>query len=181
MARTPITLDLDRVPSPIGDVIVIADDAGLVAVEFAEHEDRMSRLLHIGYGKPDLRAKTDPHGAATRLKTYFAGDLAAVDALPVSVRGTAFQQRIWMMLRTIAAGTTTTYGTLAARLGKPQACRAVGHANGHNPVSIVVPCHRVIGSDGSLTGYGGGVERKRWLLEHEGARLEPLRKAPKTS
>jgi methylated-DNA-[protein]-cysteine S-methyltransferase len=181
MRRPPATLAVDRIASPIGAVIVIADAAGLVAVEFADAEARMQRLLERRYGKADLRPTDDPHGASTRLSAYFAGDLAGLDALPVSAAGTPFQQRIWALLRTIGVGTTTTYGALAARLGTPQASRAVGLANALNPVSIVVPCHRVIGSDASLTGYGGGLERKRWLLEHEGAALPVLRKAAATS
>ena len=112
----------------------------------------------------------DPFGARERLTAYFAGEIGAIDALPVDLRGTAFQRAVWTALRRIAPGTTITYSALAARAGRPAAVRAAGHANGRNPVSIVVPCHRVVGSDGSLTGYGGGLERKRWLLAHEGAR-----------
>ena len=101
------------------------------------------------------------------LEAFFAGRLQAIDAVAVHTGGTAFQRRVWAALRAIPAGTTTTYGRLAAALGQPTASRAVGLANGANPVVIVVPCHRVIGADGTLTGYGGGIERKRWLLDHE--------------
>src|SRR5208283_2077845 len=97
----------------------------------------------------------------------FAGDLRVLDLLPVETGGTAFQRQVWQSLREIPCGTTVSYGQLAERIGRPSAVRAVGLANGANPVAVVVPCHRVIGSNGSLTGYGGGIERKRWLLNHE--------------
>jgi methylated-DNA-[protein]-cysteine S-methyltransferase len=106
-----------------------------------------------------------------------AGDLLAIDRVPVRTGGTAFQREVWAALRTIPAGKTISYGMLAARLNRSKAVRAVGAANGANPVGVVVPCHRVIGADASLTGYGGGLERKRWLLEHEGVRLSELRPA----
>jgi methylated-DNA-[protein]-cysteine S-methyltransferase len=92
--------------------------------------------------------------------------------LPLVFEGTAFQKRVWNLLRDIPYGTTTSYGTLARRLGDPHATRAVGAANGQNPIPIIVPCHRVVGSRGELTGFGGGIDRKRWLLEHEGALLK---------
>ena len=103
------------------------------------------------------------------LQRYFAGELAAIDTLPVQTGGTAFQREVWRALREIPCGGTVSYAELAERIGRPTAVRAVGLANGSNPVGIVVPCHRVIGANGSLTGYGGGIERKRWLLEHEGS------------
>jgi len=105
------------------------------------------------------------------LDAYFAGDLTAIDDVPVATNGTPFQRTVWAALRRIPAGTTTSYGALAASIGYPSAMRAVGLANGANPVAIIVPCHRVIGADHSLTGYGGGLPRKRWLLEHEGFEL----------
>jgi methylated-DNA-[protein]-cysteine S-methyltransferase len=98
---------------------------------------------------------------------YFDGDLHAIDALPVATEGTVFQKSVWQALRTIPTGKTMSYGELAVKIGKPAAVRAVGLANGSNPIGVVVPCHRVIGANGSLTGYGGGLERKRWLLDHE--------------
>ena len=102
------------------------------------------------------------------LSRYFDGDLASLDEIDVELHGTAFQQRVWNALRTVTVGTTTSYAELARRVGAPAAVRAVGAANGANPVAVVLPCHRIIGSNGSLTGYGGGLERKRWLLHHEG-------------
>ena len=115
----------------------------------------------------------DPRGGAPAkaLRRYFAGDFDALDAVEVDTGGTPFQQEVWRALRRIPAGSTWSYARLASEIGRPSATRAVAAANGANPVSIVVPCHRVIGSDGSLTGYGGGLPRKRWLLVHEGALL----------
>ena len=114
-------------------------------------------------------AARDPLGVGTRLARYFDGRLDAIDDLPVDPGGTPFQRRVWSALRRLPCGATRSYGALAAGLGKPAASRAVGLANGANPIAIVIPCHRVIGSDGALTGYAGGIARKRWLLEHEGA------------
>ncbi|MFO0997928.1 MAG: methylated-DNA--[protein]-cysteine S-methyltransferase [Alphaproteobacteria bacterium] len=164
-------LMLGRVASPIGDVLVVADGSSVVAIEFAAAEARLRRALAARYGRVTLTRARDPLGASARLRAYFAGDFGALDDMPIDAGGTAFQRRVWAGLRRIPAGTTTSYGALARRLGVPKAVRAVGHANGANPISIVVPCHRVIGSDGTLTGYGGGLGRKRWLLEHEGVRL----------
>ena len=113
----------------------------------------------------------DSAGLSTRVRAYFAGDIEILGEVPVRAGGTPFQRTVWAALREIPPGRTTSYGQLAARLGRPGASRAVGLANGANPVAIAVPCHRVIGADGTLTGYGGGLERKRWLLEHERASL----------
>jgi methylated-DNA-[protein]-cysteine S-methyltransferase len=113
--------------------------------------------------------RRNPGGVTAAFRAYFEGDLAALDPLAVAPSGTDFQRKVWTTLREIPCGSTWSYGQLAARLGNPKAVRAVGLANGANPLGIVLPCHRVIGADGSLTGYGAGIERKRWLLEHEGA------------
>ena len=107
----------------------------------------------------------------TALRAYFAGDLHALDRLSVDPIGTTFQRRVWTALRTVKAGLTVSYADIANAIGAPTSTRAVGAANGANPIAIVVPCHRIIGSGGSLVGYGGGLERKRWLLEHEGVLL----------
>jgi methylated-DNA-[protein]-cysteine S-methyltransferase len=131
----------------------------------------MHRLLRAHHGEIELREERERLGIRAALERYFAGDLFALDGLPVATNGTAFQQTVWRALRAIPAGTTLSYGALAIRIGKPQAMRAVGLANGANPVGIVVPCHRVIGANGTLTGYGGGLPRKRWLLAHEGAEM----------
>ena len=118
----------------------------------------------------------NPAGLSAAIRAYFDGKLEAIDGLPVATGGTPFQRKVWQALRQIPCGRTLSYGALAKRIGRETAVRAVGHANGDNPISIVVPCHRVIGANGTLTGYGGGIERKRWLLAHEGAsaaRIEP--------
>ena len=114
-----------------------------------------------------MRESENPAGAATRLTRYFAGERRALDEQPVEIRGTEFQCRVWNALRGIRAGETWTYTQLAEHMGQPEARRAVGAANGANPIPVVVPCHRVIGSNGALTGFGGGIEVKRWLLDHE--------------
>jgi len=162
---------IDRLATPIGELIVIADRQGrLRTIDWTDHEARMRRLLDRQYGKGGyvLTPRRDPGGLTSAMRRYFKGDLAVLDGLPVAAEGTPFQQSVWKALRKIRCGTTLSYGGLARRIGRPTAVRAVGLANGQNPISIVVPCHRVIGSDGSLTGYGGGLSRKQWLLAHEG-------------
>jgi methylated-DNA-[protein]-cysteine S-methyltransferase len=166
-----VRLAYDQVPSPAGPIVIVAGEAGLVAVDFGEPDERLWRLLRARFGTVEPEPVADPLGASTHMRAYLAGRLDALDALPVEAGGTPFQREVWAALRTIPAGGTWSYKRLAERLGRPAAVRAVGLANGANPVGIVVPCHRVIGADGSLTGYGGGLERKRWLLEHEGALL----------
>ncbi len=170
----PLELLIDRLATPIGELIVIADRAGrLRAVDWTDHEARMKRLLDrcCGKGRYTLTPKRDPGGLTRAMRRYFKGDIAVLSELPVAATGTPFQSNVWQALRKIRGGTTVSYGELARRIGKPRAVRAVGLANGQNPISIVVPCHRVIGSDGSLTGYGGGLPRKQWLLSHEGVSL----------
>jgi methylated-DNA-[protein]-cysteine S-methyltransferase len=168
MAET-LVLTLDRLATPIGELLVIADRAGrLRAVDWQDYEARMDRLLRR-YCAADYRLEPGRTAAGGALAAYFAGDLAAIDGLAVAAGGTPFQRRVWDALRRIPCGETVSYAGLARTIGRPTAIRAVGLANGANPVSIVVPCHRVIGTDGSLTGHGGGLARKRWLLAHEGA------------
>ena len=162
-------LQLERRPSPVSPLFIVTDDSGtLRALEFADHESRLHRLLHDHYGAYILRDGAAPGAITEALDAYFEGHLEALDELPVATGGTPFQRAVWKALRTIPAGTTTSYGQLAASLGNAGASRAVGAANGSNPIAIVVPCHRVIGASGKLTGYGGGLPRKQWLLEHEG-------------
>jgi len=149
------------VDSPIGPLTLVADDGALVGVYMAEHRHRP-----IIDGPRD---DTVLPAAREQLEAYFRRDLKDFD-LPLKVKGSPFQQEVWAALRTIPYGESWSYGQLAAAVGRPLAARAVGLANGRNPVSIVIPCHRVVGSNGSLTGYGGGLERKRWLLDHEAGR-----------
>ena len=159
----------ETMPSPVGALLLTATDAGLTRVYFDRHR-------HMDPIDPAWRPANEVPGAAAdvlrearaQLEAYFAGRLRAFD-LPLAARGTPFQQRVWDALRAIPFGRTTSYGALALELGDAKSTRAVAGANAHNPLSIVVPCHRVIGADGSLTGFGGGIERKRWLLSHEGA------------
>jgi len=161
----------DTLPTPLGELRIVAHpDGALCAVDWTDHDARLRRLLDLRWGRWTLREARDPSGFSRALADYFAGHLAVIDALPVMTGGTPFQQRVWRALRSIPCGTTITYGELAHRLGQPRAVRAVGHANGANAIGIVVPCHRVIGADGALTGYGSGLPRKQWLLVHEGAR-----------
>ena len=163
-------LQLDRLPSPIGTLLVVFDEAHcLRALDFEDCSARMHCLLARHYGAADLNAASAPAAIAQPIAAYLDGDFAGIGRLRVATNGSVFQRRVWSALRAIAPGTTTSYGALAARLGAPAANRAVGLANGANPIAIVVPCHRVIGAAGALTGYGGGLERKRWLLAHEGA------------
>jgi len=161
-------LQLDHIDSPIGTILIVVDGEQLCSLDFADYEQRMMTLLLRRYGPIHLEQAIDPCGFSSRIRDYFAGDYRCLDAIPVSTGGTAFQQQVWSTLRTIPPGTTINYGEIAAKLGKPAAYRAVGGANALNPIPIVLPCHRVIGADTSLTGYGGGIERKRWLLQHEG-------------
>jgi methylated-DNA-[protein]-cysteine S-methyltransferase len=168
----PLQFLVDRLATPIGELLIVADRAGkLRAVDWTDHEARMRQLLdrYYGKGRYALDRIGDPGCLTRAMRAYFKGDLTAIDKLPVETAGTPFQTGVWRALRKIGKGRTISYAELARRIGKPRAVRAAGLANGQNPISIVVPCHRVIGSDGSLTGYGGGLPRKQWLLEHEGA------------
>jgi methylated-DNA-[protein]-cysteine S-methyltransferase len=164
---------IDRFDTPIGEMLIVADHNGnLVATHWSDHEEGVLRQLgrHYGENGSRLEPARNPNGLTDAIRRYFAGELEAIDGLPVQTAGTPFQREVWRALRQIPCGTTISYGELAARIRRPRAVRAVGLANGSNPVGVIVPCHRVIGADGSLTGYGGGIERKRWLLEHERAR-----------
>ena len=159
---------IDTMRTPLGTAILIADENGALRMHFWEDaEETWRQEFRRRYGDTKLVAQPDSFGNIAALERYFDGEITAVDTIPVAFAGTPFQKKVWSALRTIAGGTTLSYGALARRIGEPKAVRAVGLANGRNPIGVVVPCHRVIGSDGSLTGYGGGLPRKRWLLEHE--------------
>lgn len=165
-----LRLWMDRIGTPLGEMLLVADEAGsLRATMWTDHEARLEAELQHWYGKQGFTlVPTRPsNGLTEAMGRYFRGELTAIDSLPVGMPGTPFQREVWLALREIPCGTTVSYAELAERIGRPKAVRAVGLANGSNPVGVVVPCHRVIGSDGSLTGYGGGIERKQWLLEHE--------------
>lgn len=148
------------VDSPVGPITLVAVDGKLAWLHMAEQRYPPA-AGSFGAADPAVLA-----GPASQLDEYFAGTRTAFD-LPLALAGTPFQQRVWQELQAIPYGETVSYGELARRIGQPTASRAVGLANGRNPVSIIVPCHRVVGADGSLTGYGGGIERKRYLLAFE--------------
>jgi len=159
-----------RLASPLGPLCAITDaDGTLHALEFADDDARLHRLFHRHHGDAAITDGAPPAALAQALAAYFAGHLGAIDALPVARIGTPFQQAAWAALRCIPAGQTRSYAAQAAAIGKPSATRAIGLANGANPIGIIVPCHRVIGANGALTGYAGGMARKAWLLAHEGA------------
>jgi methylated-DNA-[protein]-cysteine S-methyltransferase len=173
---------VEHIDTPTGRMRIVCDDAERVrAIEWDDHEPRLRDLLrrHYGEGAVELREISRRSAAARALLAYFGGELDAINALPTATNGTAFQRTVWSALRKIPAGRTVSYSVLASQIGRARAVRAVGLANGANPIAIVVPCHRVIGADASLTGYGGGLGRKRWLLAHErGERplfVEPVR------
>jgi methylated-DNA-[protein]-cysteine S-methyltransferase len=169
----PLRFFIDRFTTPIGTMMIAADaDGNLRAALFTKDENPIRRYLRLQCGQRGftLESQPNPHGFTETIVRYFAGELDAIDRIPVETGGTPFQREVWQALRRIPCGTTSSYGQLAKRIGRPAAVRAVGLANGANPVAVVVPCHRVIGSNGSLTGYGGGIARKRWLLDHERGR-----------
>lgn len=194
--RTVQSFCLERLETPTGRMLIVTDDTTdehlrcLRAVDWEDHDHRLQRLLRLHYGESEsvwpastssgrgrrgfrLREASPARPSAARraLEAYFDGDLSALRDLATATNGTEFQRTVWTALCTIPVGQTTTYQNLAEQIGRPTASRAVGLANGSNPISIVVPCHRVIGANRSLTGYGGGLERKRWLLAHEGVML----------
>lgn len=160
-------ISIDTVDSPVG-VLTIAERAGRVCLlHFGQDGPGIDPMLERWYpGEP--RNRQPVAGIRGVLTRYFAGELAALDTVAVELNGTPFQKNVWQALRRIPSGSTISYAELAKRIGEPTAVRAVGTANGANPVAVIVPCHRVIGSNGRLTGYGGGLDRKQWLLEHEG-------------
>jgi methylated-DNA-[protein]-cysteine S-methyltransferase len=173
-AKPPEAFILDRLQTPIGTALLVTDAGGVLrALDWQEYEPRMRELLRLQYGAVILKEARSPKDLRSALTAYFKGDLDRLSAIKWRVAGTPFQQKVWTALPKIPAGTTMSYGALAAQLNAPNAMRAVGHANGSNPISVVVPCHRLIGANGALVKYGGGLERKRWLLEHEGVRLGP--------
>ena len=169
-ATPPESLTLESLGTPFGPILVAADERGrLCAVEFWNDDAEMRRLLTRHFGPAQVAFGKVDAPIRTAFERYFDGDRGALKGVPWISGGTEFQKKVWTALTTIPVGETWSYAQLAAAIGKPKAVRAVGLANGANPIPIVVPCHRVIGANGSLTGFGGGLERKRWLLRHEGA------------
>jgi methylated-DNA-[protein]-cysteine S-methyltransferase len=172
-----MTWELFVIDTPLGPAQGLVRDAALVAFQLESMRPRTSSPLSRLHTLDVRRARgAGPIGSA--LAAYFAGDLDALDTVPVEPEGTPFQRRVWAALRTIPAGETRGYGELARQIGHPTASRAVGAANGANPIWVVIPCHRVIGASGALTGYAGGLDAKRWLLAHErGVRVLPFTRA----
>jgi methylated-DNA-[protein]-cysteine S-methyltransferase len=163
-----VNLIQDELLTPLGKLLLVAEaDGTLVALEFADHQSRMHTLLQRRYAEQWVWHRGGLPEVRRALEAYFAGDMTLVNDLPVSVQGTDFQRRCWLSLRSIPCGQTISYAQQAQGVGSPKASRAVGQANGLNPVAIVLPCHRVIGSNQRLTGYASGLDKKRWLLEHE--------------
>jgi methylated-DNA-[protein]-cysteine S-methyltransferase len=162
-------LKLSELESPIGLIRVVVGPDGLCDLDFTDRWETKRRRLERRFGAIETERVADAERVVSRLRAYFDGQLDALDSLPIDPGGTPFQRKVWSALRTIPVGTTTSYGALAERVGLAGGARPVGTANGRNPIAIVIPCHRVIGADGSLTGYAGGLARKRWLLDHEGA------------
>jgi methylated-DNA-[protein]-cysteine S-methyltransferase len=171
--KPPEHLCLDRLATPIGEAMIVTDEAGFLrALDWADREVSMAGLIRRHCGSVVPEPGGAPNNVKRLLRSYFDGDIGCLSTIEWRTAGTSFQQSVWAALTTIPPGETRSYGALAAQVGCPKSVRAIGRANGANPISVVVPCHRVIGTDGSLTGYGGGVERKRWLLNHEGATFQ---------
>jgi methylated-DNA-[protein]-cysteine S-methyltransferase len=161
-------IGLLTVESPIGPLTIAARGSRVCLVHFGPASSYVETSIAKWYPGTPIARDTDPSGAEQIFSRYFDGDLQSLDEVDVELHGTPFQQGVWTALRDVRVGTTSTYADLAKRVGSPSAVRAVGAANGANPVAVVLPCHRIIGTNGSLTGYGGGLQRKRWLLDHEG-------------
>ena len=167
MAETETFL-FDCIDTPVGKLAIVADQKGAMRLlSFDGDGERWRRDFARRFPGATLVPRRDPFGHVSALKAYFGGGMEALDKIPVAFSGTPFQNKVWKALRRIPVGKTLSYGALAKKIGEPKAMRAVGLANGSNPIAVIVPCHRVIGSDGSLTGFGGGLPRKKWLLEHE--------------
>ncbi len=166
----PAPLTKCQLETPVGDVTLVLDGDTVVVCEFGDREARVARQLEQYYPDRQTMAGICPEPVKRAFADYFAGERDALDRIRTSPVGTEFEKRVWQDLRSIKAGRTDSYGAMAKRLNS--SARAVGRANGRNPIGLIHPCHRVIGADGSLTGYAGGLDRKEWLLRHEGAILD---------
>jgi methylated-DNA-[protein]-cysteine S-methyltransferase len=164
-----MNIETQSVTTSLGEFTVFAHAGAVCAAGFTARRHVMIEDLSRRFGEITLETTEDPAGAIAALRAYAAGDVGALDRVRVDAGGTEFQRAVWRALRAIPAGTTTSYAAIAEAIGRGNAVRAVGTANGANPVAVIVPCHRVIGSDGALHGYAGGLDRKRMLLEHEHA------------
>ena len=157
------------IETPLGGLMLVVRDDRLCMAEFADCDGRIQQWLRrrTGEDRQTLSNGVLPFGVERAFHRYFDGELRALEAIDVELSGTPFQTGLWTTLRTVPPGKPLAYGAFAASLGRPRAARAVGHANGANPLAIIVPCHRLVGADGALVDYGGGLWRKRWLLDHE--------------
>lgn len=167
---TTLHFQLQKMATPIGQLLLVTDEQHcLRAIDWEDYEERMYLLMRRQYKGVSITIQemTKQSDVSRDLQAYFEGDIAIINTMKVVLGGTDFQRQVWSALREIPAGQPCSYGEQAIKIGRPNAVRAVGLANGANPISIVIPCHRVIGSNGQLTGYGGGLHRKRWLLQHE--------------
>jgi methylated-DNA-[protein]-cysteine S-methyltransferase len=160
-------IHLREIDSPIGPLTMAGSAGKVCLLHFGSADDHVRRWLARWFPAQPIELHDDPAGAINTLRAYFTGDLDALDTIDVQMQGTPFQKRVWEALRRVRAGQTASYSDIARAIGAPSSIRAVGAANGANPVAVIVPCHRIIGTNGSLTGYGGGLDRKRWLLNHE--------------
>ncbi|MEO5879001.1 MAG: methylated-DNA--[protein]-cysteine S-methyltransferase [Candidatus Eisenbacteria bacterium] len=184
MTNDPMILERAEVRTPLGRVLLLARRGKLVGLEFADRPKRcaaLRRRLTRSLGPFAERPARDAAGAAARLRRYFEGDTKALAGQPLASHGTPFQRSVWRALASIPSGRTLSYAAVARKLGRPRATRAVAAANAANPVALFVPCHRVIASDGSPHGYGGGIARKRWLLAHEALQAHVDRRAAASS
>lgn len=165
------TIEIDVLDTPLGHLELAVHDGALVTVKFDDRWGSGVDQLSRHHGDVPITPAEDPAGMTSALRRYFEGDVNAIDGLSVDVRGTPFQEAVWKALLEVPAGKTATYGEIARVIGSPRAVRAVGTAVGSNPVGIVVPCHRVLPASGGVGNYGGGVDRKAWLLAHEGVEV----------
>ena len=176
----PEILTLDRVATPVGEAIIVTDEAGYLRLfQWIDESGRREGLVRRYYPATPIIEGPAPIAIRSAIETYFAGDIHALEVIPWRSVGTAFQETVWRALCDIPVGATISYGELARRIDNPKAVRAVGLANGANPNGLIVPCHRVIGANGTLTGYGGGLHRKTWLLRHEGAAFKGESEQPR--
>ena len=170
-----LTLFEERFSTPLGEVVIWADDQDQIyALDWSDYTTRMRKLFQRQHPKKSYSVQpSSPRSCASKaakaVQRYFDGELTALNTVPYTLGGTAFQQQVWQALSTIPCGSTWSYTQLAHAIQRPKAVRAVGSAIGANPISLIIPCHRVIGHNQQLIGYAGGLERKRWLLRHEGA------------
>lgn len=164
-----VTFEKAVLTSPIGPLALYVLDGALVGVSFSDYAHAVESWIEREHRASGAREVRDPAGWGTRFARYLDGDMGAFEGGPLATGGSPFQRDVWTALLAIPAGTTVSYGELARRLGRADLSRAVGAANGANPIPVVIPCHRVVAADGSLHGYGGGLDRKRWLLAHEAA------------